>query len=274
MNFSQARQRFYREINQPDERIDLAKAALYIAQEEFPTLDPEEYLNALDEMASEVLERLDEERYPLRVINQLNQYLFDDLGFAGNTSNYYDPNNSFLNRVIDRRTGIPIALSVVYLEIAKRIDFPMVGIGMPGHFLIRPDFQEAGIYVDVFNRGEILFAEDCEAKLAEVYGEQVKLRPQFLSPVNSRQILARMLTNLKVIYMNAGEIFKAVSAIERILLLFPEAPNERRDRGILYYQLERWTEARQDLENYLKNQPQARDAVIIRQLLSRMNSDK
>ncbi|ERT04754.1 tetratricopeptide repeat family protein [Lyngbya aestuarii BL J] len=274
MNFSQARQRFYQEINHSNQQIDLAKAALYIAQEQFPELEAEDYLNALDEMAAEVLERLDEERYPLRVIQTLNQYLFEDLEFRGNDSNYYDPNNSYLNQVIDRRTGIPITLSVVYLEIAKRINFPMVGIGMPGHFLIRPEFEGVGIYVDVFNRGEVLFPEDCEAKLAEVYGQRVKLRPQFLSPVTSRQILARMLTNLKVIYMNAGEILKAVSAIERILLLFPEAPNERRDRGILYYQLERWTEARQDLENYLKNQPQAQDAVIIRQLLARMNSNR
>lgn len=274
MNVSQARQRFSQETHQPDEQIDLAKAALYMAQEEFPDLDVEEYLNALDEMAAEVLERLDEPRYPLRVIKTLNQYLFEDLGFVGNTTNYYDPNNSFLNQVIERRTGIPITLSVVYLEIAKRINFPMVGIGMPGHFLVRPNFSGAGIYVDVFNQGEILFPEDCQAKLAELYGQQVKLRPQFLNPVNPRQILARILTNLKVIYMNAGEIVKAVAAIERILLIFPEEPNERRDRGILYYQLERWTEARQDLENYLKNQPQAQDAVIIRQLLARMNSNR
>ncbi|WP_413160142.1 SirB1 family protein [Capilliphycus salinus ALCB114379] len=274
MKFSHARQRFYQEINRPDEQINLAKAALYIAQEQFLSLDPEEYLNALDEMAAEVLERLDEQRYPLKVIKILNQYLFEDLGFEGNRSNYYDPNNSFLNQVIDRRTGIPITLSVVYLEITKLIDFPMVGIGMPGHFLVRPDFEGAGIYVDVFNQGEILFPEDCQVKLTEVYGQQVKLRPQFLTPVTSRQILARMLTNLKVIYMNTGEILKAVSAIERILLLFPEAQNERRDRGILYYQLERWTEARQDLEIYLKNQPQAQDAMIIRQLLSRMNADR
>ncbi len=272
MMYSSARQRFNQEVNQPDDQIDLAKAALYLAQEQFLDLDVEEYLNALDEMAAEVLERLEEPRYPLRVIQTLNQYLFDDLGFTGNQTNYYDPENSFLNKVIERRTGIPITLSVVYLEIAKRLNFSMVGIGMPGHFLIRPNFEGVGIYVDVFFQGEVLFPEDCEAKLAELYGKQVKLKPQFLKPVTSRQILARMLTNLKVIYMNAGETMKAVGAIERILLLFPEASNERRDRGILYYQLERWTEARQDLENYLKNQPKAQDAVIIRQLLARMNS--
>ncbi|MEL7038286.1 MAG: SirB1 family protein [Cyanobacteria bacterium J06592_8] len=274
MQFTLARQRFYQEINQPNEQIDLAKAALYIAQEEFQNLEPEEYLNALDEMAAEILERLPEQRYPLRIVQTINQYLFEDLGFVGNREQYYDPNNSFLNQVIERRTGIPITLSVVYLEIAKRLDFPMVGIGMPGHFIIRPDFDDAGIFIDVFNQGEILFPEDCEARLSEIYGQEVKLRPQFLNAVNTRQILARILTNLKAIYMNTREILKAVSVIERILLLFPEAQQERRDRGILYYQLERWTEARQDLEIYLENQPQAQDAIIIRQLLDRINGNR
>lgn len=274
MKFTPAIQRFYQEIDQPDEQINLGKAALYIAQEEFPDLHPEEYLNALDEMAAEVLERLPERRYPLRVVKTINHYLFEDLGFVGNRDHYYDPNNSFLNQVIERRTGIPITLSVVYLEIAKRIDFPMVGIGMPGHFLIRPDFDDVGIFIDVFNQGEILFSEDCEAKLSEVYGQDIKLKPQFLNPVNSRQILVRMLINLKAIYMNTREILKVVSVIERILLLFPEADHERRDRGILYYQLERWIEARQDLEIYLEKQPQAQDAIIIRQLLDRINGDR
>ncbi|NEN96226.1 MAG: hypothetical protein F6K50_11985, partial [Moorea sp. SIO3I7] len=134
MDFTSGRQGFYTEINQPDDQIHLAKAALYIAQEEYPDLAIDDYLNALDVMASDVEERLPEQRYPLRVIKTLNQYLYDDLGYSGNRSDYYDPGNSFLNQVIDRRTGIPITLSVVYLEVARRLDFPMVGIGMPGHF--------------------------------------------------------------------------------------------------------------------------------------------
>lgn len=156
MNFSLGKQNFFNEINQIDEKIDLGKASLYLAQENYPELNIEEYLNALDTMADEVQEQLPQTTYPLKVIKSINQYLFDDLNFQGNTSEYYDPRNSFLNEVIDRRMGIPITLSVLYLEIAKRINFPMVGIGMPGHFLIRPVFEEAGIFVDVFNRGEIL----------------------------------------------------------------------------------------------------------------------
>lgn len=271
MEFTIARQLFYREIYQSEEEIDLGKAALYLAKEEYPELDTEEYCNALDVMAEEIKKRLPEETYPLRIIKSINNYLYEDLGFRGNTKDYYDPRNSFLNEAIDRRTGIPITLALVYLEIAKRIDFPMVGIGMPGHFLIRPDFESADIYVDAFHQGEILFPQDCADRLAQVYGQPVAMRPEFLEPVSPKQFLARMLNNLKVIYLNRGEESKALGAIERILLLFPEAVVERRDRGVLYYQLGRWTEARQDLESYLVNIPDARDADLIRGLLGRMD---
>lgn len=273
MEFSLPRQHFYQSIHQPDNQINLAQSALYIAQEEFPNLDPNEYLNALDAMAAEVLERLPKQRYPLRVIQALNHYLFEDLGFSGNRDNYYDPFNSFLNQVIDRRTGIPITLSLVYLEIAQRIDFPMVGIGMPGHFLIRPNFEDAGIYVDVFNQGEVLFPADCETRLAEVFGQSVPLKPEFLAAVTPQQFLARILTNLKAIYLNTKDLGRAVGVVERILLLFPDALMEQRDRGLLYYQLERWAEARRDLENYLEHLPTAQDAGIIRQLLDRISQD-
>lgn len=271
-NVSRSRQLFYQEIDQADELIDLAKAALYIALEEYPEMSPEEYLNAIDTMADEVKERLPEAQYPLRIIQAINRYLYDDLGFTGNQENYYDPRNSYLNEVLDRRLGIPITLSLVYLEIARRIDFPMVGIGMPGHFLIRPDFEEAGIYVDAFNRGNILFPEDCEARLSQMYNQPIKIQPHFLAPVNKREFLRRMLGNLKAIYLNQGENLKAIAAIEHILLLFPDATIERRDRGILYYQLGSWSEARQDLEIYLASEPSADDASVIRQLLTRMSS--
>lgn len=271
MNLLPARQSFKQEINQPDHQIDLAKAALYIAQEEYPDLDVEEYLNALDTMATEVEERLPASRYPLRMIQTLNQYLYDDLGFSGNQVNYYDPRNSFLNDVIDRRTGIPITMSLVYLEISKRVGFPMIGIGMPGHFLIRPDFEEVGIYVDVFNHGEILFPEDCRDKLSQMYRQPVELHPSFLVPVDNRRFLGRMLTNLKFIYLNQRQDLKALGIIERLLLLFPDTPIELRDRGLLYYQLKRWPEARQDLQQYLFYRPQAEDATIIRQLLGQMD---
>ena len=268
-----ARQNFYQEINQPDERIDLAKAALLIAEEEYPQIDPAEYLNVLDTMAAEVSSRLPAQRYPLRVIQTINQYLYSDLGFTGNTADYYDPRNSFLNQVIDRRTGIPITLSLVYLEIARRIDFPMVGVGMPGHFLIRPDFEGAGIWVDAFNAGEILFPEDCKELLSRMYGHPVPLLPEFLEPVSPRQFLERMLSNLKLIYLTQADAPRALEVVDRILLLFPDSLTELRDRGILHYQLGYVPEAIKDLEAYLAQVPEAEEAGDIRQLVERLRSD-
>jgi regulator of sirC expression with transglutaminase-like and TPR domain len=273
MNFPRARQLFYREINQPDDAIDLAKAALYIALEEYPNCEPQEYLNALDAMADELRSRLPIQNYPLRIIQTINRYLYDDLEFSGNEAEYYDPRNSFLNEVIDRRSGIPITLSLVYLEVAKRIEFPMVGIGMPGHFLIKPNFEDAGIFVDAFNGGEILFPEDCQARLSQIYGQPMQLQPAFLAPVSAKQLLGRMLGNLKAIYLNQRDAVRVLGTIDRILLLFPDALGELRDRGILYYQLGELTAARRDLESYLTNAPNAGDAVRVRQLLARLDRE-
>jgi len=273
MNFSSARQYFSQEIQQPDECIDLAKAALYIAQEEYPELDPEEYLNALDTMAGEAEERLPSRRYPLRIIQSINQYLYNDLGFAGNKKDYHDPRNSFFNEVIDRRVGIPITLSLFYLEVARRIDFPMVGIGMPGHFLIRPDIQEMEIFVDAFNGGEVMFTQDCQERLTQIYQQPVTLQPEFLATVTHQQFLARMLTNLKDVYLRRQELELALGAVERILLLFPSAIVELRDRGLLSYQLGRFSQAANDLETYLVKAPNANDAPVIRQLLTQLGRE-
>lgn len=270
MNFSLARQRFYQEIHQPEDQMNLARAALYIAQEEYPDLEVEEYLNALDVMAQEVQERLPAERYPLRIIQTINHYLYSDLGFRGNNDDYYDPRNSFLNQVIDRRTGIPITLALVYLEITDRLDFPMVGIGMPGHFLIRPTVGEMDIFVDAFHQGEVMFAEDCQERLSQLYGGLVELRPEFLQPISKPYFLVRMLTNLKAIYLQQEDLPRLLAVIEKILLLIPDDVQTQRDRGILYFQMGRWTEASQDLHNYLQHQPRAEDAIVIQELLRRM----
>jgi regulator of sirC expression with transglutaminase-like and TPR domain len=271
MDFSIARKYFYQEIHQPDEQISLEKAALYLAMEEYPDLEVDAYLNALDTMAVEVEERLPAEPYPLKIVQTINHYLYDDLGFTGNTTAYYDPRNSFLNQVIDRRIGIPITLSLVYLAIAHRIDFPMVGVGLPGHFLIRPDVEEMEIFVDPFHQGEILFAQDCQELLSQAYGQPVKLHPAFLQSVTPRQFLARLLTNLKMIYLSQGNLKKTVAAVERILLIYPDAAIELRDRGVLYYRLNRITEARKDLEDYLALMPTAEDRAMIQELLDELD---
>lgn len=267
MRFSVGRQLFYQAIQQADEQICLEEVALYIALEEYPELDVEEYLNALDTMAAEVQERLPAERYPMRVLRTINQYLFEELGYGGNQTEYYDPRNSFLNEVIDRRTGIPITLALVYLAIARRLNFPMIGINMPGHFIIRPVVGEMEIFVDPFHQGEILFLQDCEKLLAKVFDRPVELRPEYLSPVSNRQFLGRLLTNLKVLYVNQKQFQKALDVLDRLLLLFPTVALEVRDRGVINYRLNRYAEARQDFETYLEIAPLAEDAQFIRDIL-------
>ncbi|MEG3436241.1 transglutaminase-like domain-containing protein [Pannus brasiliensis CCIBt3594] len=260
-------QAFAREIQYPDPDIDLARAALQIARFEYPRLAIEPYLHRLDRMAEEVRERLPATRYPLKVIQTINEYLFEELQFSGNTQDYYDPGNSYLNDVIDRRTGIPLTLSIVYLEIAKRLDFPMVGVGLPGHFIIRPNFDEVAIFVDPFHRGEILFEEDCQERLSQIYQQPVKLEAHFLATVTNHQILVRMLTNLKYIFLNRQRWEKTIQTIDLLLLLIPNHPIELRDRGLLFYRSGQLDRAKQDLGFYLALLPDARDADTIRQLL-------
>ncbi|MGB3691089.1 MAG: transglutaminase-like domain-containing protein [Spirulinaceae cyanobacterium] len=270
MNFSSGRQNFKAEVQQSDEKVDLAKAALYLAQEEYPQLPVHKYLDLLDKMAGVVIEELPAERYPLRIIQTINRYLYQSLGFQGNSQDYYNPCNSFLNDVLEKRQGIPITLSLVYLEIARRIGFPMVGIGMPGHFLIRPDFAEAGIFVDAFNQGEILFEQDCQEKLNQLYQQPVALEERFFAPVTNREFLQRMLSNLKHIYLSQHQLIKALTIVERILLLVPNSPQETRDRGIIYYQLGELARANQDLQKYLDIAPQAEDLALIVQLIEQI----
>ncbi|NJL11011.1 MAG: tetratricopeptide repeat protein [Calothrix sp. SM1_7_51] len=273
MYTSSARQYFHLEIQQPDESIDLVKAALYISQEEYPDLCVEDYIDKLEDMASEVERWLPSSRYPLRIIQAINEYLYEELGFTGNTENYHDERNSFLNDVLERRKGIPITLSLVYLEIARRINFPMVGVGMPGHFLIRPNINDMEIYVDAFNGGEILFPQDCQQRLEQVFERSVTLKPEFLATVTNKYFLLRMLNNLKQIYLKHQNLEKSLAVVDRMLLLFPDLPEELRDRGLLYYQIGQFTKAADDLETYLLKNPFAQDAFAIRKLLSQLGRE-
>ncbi len=267
--FSPARQQFYTLVRQTP--INLAAAALAIAQEEYPQLDAACYLHQLDTMAEAVQTQLPETNYPLRLIQTLNHYLFDEWGFRGNADNYYDPRNSFLSDVLERRTGIPITLSLVYLELAQRIGFPMVGVNFPGHFLIRPQRDDLEFFVDPFHQGDILFHQDCQERLAALYGQAIPLQPQFFTEVTPTLFLVRMLTNLKQIYLHRQDFDRCLAASERILLVQPNHPIERRDRGLLYYQLERWSESRQDLEDYLAQTPTPEDQALIQKLLSQLD---
>ena len=266
MRLTPAGQRFYQEVQKADGRINLAAAALYIAQEEYWDMDPSRYLEALDDMAAAVRSRLPPRRYPLKVIQAINDYLFDDLQFTGNTRDYYNPDNSYLNCVIDRRIGIPISLSLVYLEIAHRLRFPMVGVGMPGHFLIRPVIEEMEVFVDPFHQGEVLFLEDCKEQFHQLF-PQAQWKPEFLSGVMPKPFLARMLMNLKTIYIQQEADEEALNVLDKLLILMPEAAEQMRDRGLLHHRMKNYELARHDLKRYLRSHPSPPDGAHIQKIL-------
>jgi regulator of sirC expression with transglutaminase-like and TPR domain len=261
---------FARLVSRPEETIDLAEAALLIAKEEYPNLDVVDYLGRLEAMAAEVRALVGSVGDPRRMIEALNTYLFQAQGFRGNSEDYYDPRNSFLNDVLDRRTGIPITLSIVYLAVGGRLGLHLHGVGMPGHFLVRYAAPAEEVVIDPFNGGAVVTPADCQRLLDRIYGGKLTFEPRFLTTLGTRRILARMLSNLKVIYFNNHAYAKALSVVDRLLILDPRAASEIRDRGLLSSQLKRFTEATADLERYLRLAPEAEDADVIRDHLRSM----
>src|SRR3990172_3077102 len=258
------RQRFTRLVRRPETAIDLAEAALVIAQEEYPELEVARYLSCLDGMGADVRTRVGSVEDPHRLIVALGDYLFREQGFRGNADDYYDPRNSFLNDVLDRRTGIPITLSTLYMEVGRRLGVRMHGVGMPGHFLVKYVGPDEEIVIDPFNGGAIVSSADCQRILDRTYEGKLAFEPRFLAALGTRQILVRMLNNLKAIYFNTQAYAKALSVVERLLILEPEAPTGIRDRGLLLSQLKRYPEAMNELQQYLKLAPAAEDAQAIR----------
>jgi regulator of sirC expression with transglutaminase-like and TPR domain len=268
MTPEEARQAFASAVDRADEAIDLARAALYIAVEEYPALDVEAYVGRLDQLARDVGELPLETPAPLGRLLNLNRYLFAEQGFAGNARSYYEARNSFLNEVLDRRTGIPITLSVVYLEVGWRLELPLAGVGMPGHFLVGyyPPYQQQ--YIDVFNQGRLLSRDDCALMLRGMYGAGFTFHEEYLAPVDRRQILTRMLTNLKQIYTQGEDWPRALGVVERLLLLQPNRPSEVRDRGLIHLRRGALRAAHDDLERYIQLAPDANDLPTIRDQLA------
>jgi regulator of sirC expression with transglutaminase-like and TPR domain len=273
LSLSPAQQKFWYVSRIPDSElttVQLVEAALAISWEEYPNIDLSSYRDALDEMATVLQQRVQGISYPLKIISEINRYLFEEQNFCGNENNYYDPRNSFLTDVITRRMGIPLTLSIIYMAIGDRIGFPLEGVSLPGHFIIRPHRSDVEVFIDPFAKGEIMFKEDCAAKLTQIYGDQAELKPEYLETVGVRQILERMLMNLKLIYLNQKQFHKALSTVEKILMLWPNVSIQVRDHGLLCFQLERYVEARSDLETYLALTPYANDAELIQKLINEM----
>ena len=246
----------FAELAALDESVfPLDRAALAIALEEYPDLNTESYLSQLDTLAARVEVLAGYDRSPLNVLESLNEVLFIQEGLRGNTEDYYDPRNSFLNTVLETKNGIPISLSVIYLEVARRINFEMRGVGFPSHFIVKYSGPEREILVDPFNLGRFLTTEDCQELLDRVYGGSVQMQPIFLQAMEKKGIVSRMLYNLKGIYYQKEEQQKALNVVEQILLLNPGTLSEIRDRGLLYMQTSLFAKALADLEFYLSHAP-------------------
>ena len=267
-------------VSEKEERIDLARACLMIAQDAYPDLVVDRYLGEIERMAIRLRGRLPGEGGAEERVVALNQFLFGDLGFTGNTREYYDPRNSYLNEVIDRRTGIPITLAVLYMEVGRRIGLPLAGVSFPGHFLVQLKLRGGTLVLDPFSDGAPLSEGELRERLRRVIPEgatgevPVAELPldQFLEPATKRQILARMLRNLKGIYRDAGKPERMLDVLNRMLVVAPDASGELRDRGFVYHKLECYRAALKDLTDYVEREPDAPDSDEVRVRMIELSS--
>ncbi|MFH1573487.1 MAG: transglutaminase-like domain-containing protein [Acidobacteriota bacterium] len=259
-----ARQVFQEMATLEESVFPLDRAALAIGLEEYPGLDMHAYLRQLNTLAARTTALLGQERSPSHIIDCLNEALFVQEGLRGNTEDYYDPGNSYLNEVLDRKVGIPISLSVIFMEVARRIGFPVQGVGLPGHFIVKHVAGDEEILIDPFNQGRRLASRDCEELLNRVYGGTTRLQPAHLQGMEKKAIISRMLFNLKGIYYQREDHSKALAVVERILMLNPGTPSEVRDRGMLYMQTSLFSKALADLEFYLAQAHAPQDSAHIK----------
>ena len=263
------------------ENFSLAEACLLIAQDAYPELDVAHYLSRIEALATTVKRRLPSDAFSEQKIAVLNRYLFNELGFSGNASDYFDPRNSYLNEVLERRTGVPITLSILYMEIGQRLGLRLQGVSFPGHFLVKLRVTGGQLVIDPFCGGEAQSESDLRARLAQVLPQReadTLPLPQYLEAATSRQILARVLRNLKGIYQQSEEAQNTLNVMQRMVMVAPHAADEVRDRGLAYYKLDCFRAALADLEDYLERRPQALDAeeimgkaAALRLVCSRLN---
>lgn len=260
------RERFKSAVSQPDELIDLAQAALLISAEEDTHVDVAHYLTLIDDLGRTGAARVASQ--PGAGVEAFNEFMFEEKRFRGNEDEYYDPHNSFLHDVLDRRVGIPITLSIVYMAVGDRAGLETQGVGLPGHFIVRA--RETGSLeanlVDPFV-GRVINRDDCQARLDELFEGNVVLSDEHLRKSGAREILVRLLTNLKAIYTRARLYQKALAVVERLLLLKPGDSAEQRDRGALLAHLDRMPEAIWATQLYLQLSPQASDVDDVKEQL-------
>jgi len=271
-----------------DTRIDLAHACLMIAEDAYPGLDAEFYLGEIERMALRLRAHLGSGRGAANSpgdsaeerVMALNQFLFGELGYRGNDKEYYDPRNSYLNEVMDRRTGIPITLAVLYMTLGRRIGLPLEGVSFPGHFLVRLRLRGGMLVLDPFDGGTPLAADDLRERLQRVIPpgatDNVPLSElpldQFIEAATNRQILARVLRNLKAIYRETDKPERMLEVINRMLVVTPDAAAELRDRGYVYQHLECYRAAFKDLSDYAEREPDAPDLDEVRSRLMELSA--
>jgi regulator of sirC expression with transglutaminase-like and TPR domain len=259
-----------------DEQVPLLRSALLIAHDEYPDLD----IAACEAQVESHVESLREEvaqiaSGPLKM-QAINHRLFDELGYAGNHDEYYDPRNSYMNEVLTRRLGNPISLAVVQMEVARRLGVPLDGVSFPGHFLVRLPVDDGVLVMDPFNRGRPLNADELRQRARPHFGEDVPddALMQILNPAPHRAILMRMLRNLYAVYGDSGDWSRAVRCADRILSLLPDNADALRDRGLGYLELGHQAGGRRDLGRYLHLNPDASDADAVRDRLIEAAADR
>lgn len=253
-----------------DPGLDLA--ALQIATVEYPELFPGSFLELLDSYARELSERISPDADGEEFIHTMNEYLFEELGFQGNQQEYYHPANSCLNEVLTKRVGIPITLSVVYMEVGRRLGRTIHGIGLPGHFIVQYEDAHISAFIDPFHAGRLMFENECFDLAREITGLDVSADPGVLKPVSKRQILVRMLNNLRSVYFQRQEPLKAVEVLSLLIEADPGSPDEYKQRGVCLAQAQRFSQARADLEMYLRLSPDAPDREPVSQQILRIDT--
>ncbi|MFL5223735.1 MAG: SirB1 family protein [Microvirga sp.] len=267
-------------MSRDDARIDLAQACLMIAQDAYPELPVERYLGDLERMAMRLRARLPQSGGAEERVARLNEFLYAELGFRGNTDDYYDPRNSYLNEVMDRRIGIPITLAILYMVLGRRVGLPLEGVSFPGHFLVRLRLRAGVLVLDPFAAGAPQSEADLRERLARVIPAGVAgdvpvselPLDQFLEAASHHQILARVLRNLKAIYRDNDQPERLLAVLNRMLIVAPQATAELRDRGIVYQRLECYRAALKDLRDYIEREPNAADLDEVRVRLMDVSS--
>lgn len=258
------RARFARLVARPESEIELARGALLIAADGRPELDPEPALSVLDALAEQARIRLDRDDQAT-ALDRLHDILYAVAGFRGPTAaEYHDADNSLLDRVIERRIGLPIALAIVELEVGWRLGLDLVGIGLPGHFIVG---APGGLVVDPAGGGRRLTPDDCQALVRRALGERVLFHAGMLRPVGRREILARVLRNLRSVRLAARDWPAALGTVELLAVVEPTQPDHRRDRGLLLGRMGRFSDALTHLHGYLDERPDGHDAGEVRQVI-------